>query len=351
MVTIRRSIVGTTLLTLGALALAACGAGGGGAADGASGAGSPPGQGGGGADTPVTIGLTYVPNIQFAPWYVAEEAGYFTDAGVEVTLRHHGQDEDLFGALAAGVEQVVVSAGDEILQARSQGVDVVDFATVYQDYPVRLVVPADSPIHTLADLRGASIGIPGRYGQSWFGLLAALEQAGLTEHDVTIAEIGFTQQTALSAGRVDAVVGFVNNDVPKFRSAGLAVRVLDQDPVPLVGVGMGAAGAMIESEPAALAGILTAVHRAVQDIVADPQVAIDAAREHIPGTITPDQEEAMRRSIEATIPLYGDVDAAAWGTPEVGRWQGMADFMSAQGLLEGAVSPGEAVTDEIAANQ
>ncbi len=340
-------IIGAVTLALGVFALGACGTGG----SGPQPTGSGGGEGTAGHGSPITIGLTYVPNVQFAPWYVAQQAGYFEEQGVEVELRHHGQDEDLFGALASGREQVVVSAGDEILQARSFGVDVVDFATVYEDYPVRLIVPADSSITSLPELRGATIGLPGRYGQSWFGLLAALDQAGLTTEEVTIEEIGFTQQTALAAGHVDAVVGFLNNDVPRFRAAGLDVRVLDQEPVPLVGVGMGATGDLIENRPDALAGILTAVRRATRDIVDDPQVALDAAREYIPGTITSEQEESMRATVQATIPLYGDVEAADWGATHPQRWQEMADFMSAQGLLEAAVSPAEAVTDRIAANQ
>jgi len=47
---------------------------------------------------PVTIGLTYVPNIQFAPFYVADALGYYKDAGLKVTLRHHAANEDEFAA-------------------------------------------------------------------------------------------------------------------------------------------------------------------------------------------------------------------------------------------------------------
>ena len=39
-------------------------------------------------DDDITIGLTYTPNIQFAPFYVAEELGYFEDAGVNLSLIH-----------------------------------------------------------------------------------------------------------------------------------------------------------------------------------------------------------------------------------------------------------------------
>src|SRR5699024_1526091 len=114
-----------------------------------------------GADLPqLTLGLTYVPNVQFAPFYLAEQKGYFTDAGVDVTLRHHGESEELFGALQSGTEDVVVAGGDEMMQARSSGVPVVDIATMYTTYPVALIVPADSPIQSPDDLAGHSIGVP-----------------------------------------------------------------------------------------------------------------------------------------------------------------------------------------------
>ena len=51
--------------------------------------------------TTITVGLTYIPNIQFSPFYVAESEGLFKDAGISLTLRHHGTQEGLFTALAA----------------------------------------------------------------------------------------------------------------------------------------------------------------------------------------------------------------------------------------------------------
>src|SRR5579885_3468005 len=94
----------------------------------------------------VIIGLTYIPNIQFAPFYVADSLGYYRDAGVSVTLQHHSVNEAEFGAIASGKEDVVFGGGDEMLQARASKIPLVYVANVYAKYPVALMVPASSSI-------------------------------------------------------------------------------------------------------------------------------------------------------------------------------------------------------------
>ena len=300
---------------------------------------------------PLTIGLTYVPNIQFAPFYLAASEGYFADAGLDVTLRHHGASEDLFGALEAGEEDVVVAGGDEMLQARSQGVDVVSIATLYQDYPVVLIVPEDSDITTPGDLSGRTVGVPGPFGETYFGLLAMLDGAGLTDADVTIEHIGYTQQAALSSGHVDAVMGFVNNDVPQLEATGLDVRAIGLGAdVPLVGISLGVAGDLIDADPEALRGLVTAVGRAVADIAASPERAVEASRDFIPGTLTTDQEQVALDTVTATVPLYGDV-TGTWGAQDDATWNAMADFLLTTGLIASPVSAPEAHTNAFIASE
>ena len=108
---VRATVIGASA----SLALAACAAGPGATQSGASERGG----------SNVTIGLTYIPNVQFAPVYVADSQGLYNDAGVTATVRHHGSDEGLFTALLAGQEDVVIASGDEAAVAASQGLDLV----------------------------------------------------------------------------------------------------------------------------------------------------------------------------------------------------------------------------------
>lgn len=298
----------------------------------------------------VTLGLTYVPNVQFAPFYVAAEQGYFDDAGVDVELRHHGESEDLFGALQSGDEQVVVAGGDEMMQARSQGTPVLSIATLYRRYPVVAIVPADSPVTEPKDLAGKKIGVPGPYGETWFGLLALLDSAGLTQDDVTIENIGFTQQAALTAGHVDVAMGFANGDVPALESSGFPVRSLPvgtAEQVPLAGIGLGTTDAYAAEHPEALRAVNTAVGRAVADLLADPGVGLEASKEYIPGTLDEQQERNALATLDATVELYeGEDPVARWGEHDAGVWGRMSDFLLGQGLIETAVDAEEAHTDD-----
>ncbi len=289
----------------------------------------------------LVLGLTYTPDVQFAPFYVAEARGYYEEAGVDVTLRHHGASESLFGALEAGEEDLVVAGGDEMLQARSAQVPVTTVATLYEEYPVVLIVPEDSDITAPADVAGHTVGVPGPFGETWFGLLALLAGAGLSEEDVAVEHIGFTQQAALSAGHVDAVMGFANNDAVQFAQAGVDVRTLALEDVPLVGIGLGAHDDLADDD--ATAAVVAATLRGVEDVAADPEGAVDIAAEHIPGLADPAAREAALATVEATVPLYG----SATGENDLALWEEMAAFLGEHGLLSGEVDVSSAVTNEL----
>ncbi len=308
---------------------------------------SPAGSGSEAAGAKVTVGLTYTPDIQFSPFYVAAEKGYFKDAGLDVTLRHHGASESLFGAIQAGQEDIVYAGGDEMLQARSQDVPLVNFATYYQDYPVVLVVPADSPIQSAADLRGRSVGVPGPYGETWFGLLALLKQAGLAQTDVEVKHIGYTQQAAITTKQVDAVMGYVNNDAVRLQAAGVPVRTLpiaQADP-PLVGIGLGTTDDLLKSRQTEFRKVHEAVALAIADIVADPDEAVTLSAKYVPGLNVGPQKESALATLKATIPLFGE--AGNYGRQDAATWEAMATFMGEMELLAKPVPAGEAFTAEL----
>lgn len=295
-----------------------------------------------------TIGLTYIPNVQFSPFYVAEADGKFTAAGVTPTLRHHGASEGLFTALAAGEEQFVIAGGDELLQARSSELPLVAVSAYYRSYPVVLIVPADSGITTLAGLKGHSIGVPGKYGESWFGLQVALQTAGLTQADVTIKEIGYTQQAALSTGKVDAIVGFSNNDAVQFALSGFATRSLAiaAGEVPLVGICLITTAAYAQDNPATVKAVTAGMLAGIASVVADPDRALTVSADYVPGLSVAAAAASAKATLTATLPLWTGPGGTVDGKLDPAQWTSMADFMAANGLTPTRVDPTPAFSNQ-----
>jgi NitT/TauT family transport system substrate-binding protein len=295
----------------------------------------------------LTIGLTYIPNIQFAPFYVADALGYYKDAGLSVTLRHHSFTEAEFGAIASGKEDVVFGGGDEMLQARANNIPLVYVANVFVKYPVALMVPADSSIQRAADLRGHTIGVPGMYGETYFGLLALLQSAGLKTSDVTIQPIGFTQVAALLGHKVDAVMGYLNNESIQFQQANFSVRTLALSdvvqPLPLISNGLGALQSELDAHPDDIKAVVAATLRGVQYVIANPQQALDISKPYVPGLSDAKNAANALAVLQATIPLWQSSAQPGYNDPAT--WQAMATFMPAYGLLSGSIDVSKAYSN------
>ncbi len=284
----------------------------------------------------LTVGLTYVPDVQFAPFYVADALGYYRDAGITVHLRH-GIETNEFALLAAGKEDAIFAGGDEAMEARSaSGLDLRDVATVFQKYPVALIVPATSSIRTAADLRGHTIGVPGHYGQTYTGLLALLHSAGLSTADVTVQDIGFTQIAALVSHRVDAVMGYANNEPVQLQLQGVAIRTLNVwQAQPLISNGIVVLQGELRNHPAAVRALVSATLRGVQYASAHPADAVRLSKAYIPTLNTAASQANALAVLQATIPLWQGASKPGYNDPAA--WQSMATFLASAGLMKGAV--------------
>src|SRR3954454_1638246 len=82
------------------------------------------------------VGLGYIPNVQFAPFYVAAAKGYYAAEGLDVKFSYGGNVNDMLIQTASGKLPFVLASGDEILLARTQGVPVQMVFLLYQKFPV-----------------------------------------------------------------------------------------------------------------------------------------------------------------------------------------------------------------------
>jgi NitT/TauT family transport system substrate-binding protein len=297
---------------------------------------------------PFIVGLGYIGSVQFAPFYLADQAGYYRAAGLDVTFQNK-IDPDLVTLVGNGSIDVGIADGTSVIPAVSQGIPVRYIATLYGTFPNIVFTKASSGITTAADLRGKKIGIPGRYGSSWIMLQALLDSVGLTPADVQIVEYpAFGQGTALAQGAVDAATGFTNNEPVQAELAGTKVVVLHVDqalalPGPGLITSLGALNA--NSKRAEIVAFVAATLRAMREIVANPQKGLDASVAAVPELgKDPTTQAAI---LAATIATWtGSVQAAhGYGAFDRAGWTASIAYMTKLGLVPNPVTVDQLLVD------
>ncbi len=268
--------------------------------------------------------LTFIPNIQFAPFYVGIENGYFSDAGYDITLEHL-HEPDVLDLVAVGQANYGIVSGEQVILARSRDRDVVYVFEWFQQYPVGIVATGHNGLglYDIGDLRGRRVGIPGRFGASYTGLTAMLHGAGLAEGDIELVEIGFNAPEAFCLQTVDAAVVYVNNEPLQIINRSLAGQCGDigipdvfpaSDYADLVSNGLIVSRSHLNDNPGRVALMVGALRDALRFAIDNPAAAYLASLPHVDAL--PRESELVAALTEAAA-RQGDFLYAIPGRDEV----------------------------------
>ena len=285
---------------------------------------------------PVRLLLGFRPDVQFAPFYLAQQEGYFTKYGMEVSIEYKSGD-DIARLVGDGQAEFGVMDATDVMISRTTGIPIKYIATVYRSFPVALIGPKGSVPTDPADLAGMRIGTPGQFGSSWHALLALLDAGGLTPADVTIRTYPqFNQVEGLLNGDVDLITGFRNNEPLRLGAQGMDTDQLTVEEIaPLPGPGVIVGDGLFNSDPALHQGFVSALIEAMAPIAADPQLGLDAAIVAVP-SIAEDTETALA-VLTATIPLWTLADGGVSPLLDPDLWQSGYDTMRRLGFIDGSV--------------
>ena len=294
------------------------------------------------ASVSIRLPVGYIPNIQFAPLYVAIHKGYYAQAGLDVTL-DYSTEIDSVALVGTNNLQFAIASGDQVLPARAQGIPVVYVMAWYQGYPVGIASKPDQNIHAPKDLAGKKIGIPILSGASYIGLRALLSAGGLTEKDVTLDTVGFNQVEALTANREQAVVVYVTNEPIIMQSQGIAVNVLRvNDYLKLVSNGLITNETTLKQNPDLVKRMVQATLRGIQDTIANPAEAYEISKAYVP-TLAQADPKVNQAILSASIDLW---KAPRLGYSDPQAWQNMEKVQQDMGLLAKPIDINQAFTNQ-----
>lgn len=286
----------------------------------------------------MTVILDWFVNPDHGPIIIAEEKGYFADAGLEVEVIAPADPADPPKLAAAGKADLAISYQPQLHLQVHEGLPLKRVGTLIATPLSCLLVIDDGPIKTIADLKGGKIGYSVA-GVEEALLKTMLAGAGLTLDDVTLINVNWSLSPALLAGQVDAVVGaFRNFELNQMEIEGTEGRCfyLEEEGIPsydeLIFVGN-----PDSFDADAVKRFLRAIELATQYIVNHPQ----ESWEIFSATSSELQDELNEKAWADTLPRFALRPAAL----DHGRYARFEAFMAEQGLVEGVLPVSDLAVD------
>lgn len=278
----------------------------------------------------IVVGMPFIPNIQFAHFYVADIEGYFAEEGLDVTFDYNFENDVVQRIATNNQVTFALASADSILLARSKGLPVKAVMATTQAFPIGFISKTATGITTAQDLRGKTIGIPGRFGASYIGLQAILRASNLSENDVSIQEIGFAQVAALTDNKVDVVSGYINNEPIQLANAGVAVDVLAVSTLyPLASDHLIVSEKTLAEDRELVLKFARALLKGMNSVSENPNQAYQTAIQAIPEANQVDPRIGLA-VLKATIALW---QAADVGVIQVENWQNSHDLLVQMDLI------------------
>jgi len=282
-------------------------------ATGCGGSGAEPG-----APSGATLVLDFTPNAAHAGIYAAQELDYYTDAGVDLTVRQPGESTDAPKLLAAGRAELAILDIHDLGIARERGLDLVGVMPLAQRPLAAVLARADGPVRRPRDLEGRLVGVTGLPSDEAV-VDSEVSADGGDPAEVRRVTIGFNAVASLAAGRVDAATGFWNAEGVALRRQGVPTRVFKVNRYgapPYPELVLVTSRATLERNPELIAAAIDATAHGYAYATRHPERALDALLAAVPGLDRGEQAAQLRALGRDLQPAPFDRDVlrawAAW---------------------------------------
>ncbi len=294
----------------------------------------------------VTFVLDWTPNTNHTGIYVAQELGYFEEAGLEVEIAQPPEDSSV-ALVASGKADFSISFQDSLAAALAgdDAMPVTAVAAVIQHNTSGIISRAGEGMDTPKGMEGHSYA-------TWNGAieLATLERVieadgGDFSKIEMIPSTVTDEVTALKTDSVDSIWIFYGWAGVKTELEGLETDYFafaDIDPVfdyytPVIIAG----NEFLENNPETAKAFLEAAGRGYQYAIDNPEEAAQILCDAVPEL----DIELVKASQNYLADQY-KADAQYWGQIDAQRWNAFYKWVNDNGLVEGTVPLDTGFTNE-----
>lgn len=281
----------------------------------------------------LTLDLDFYPNPDHAGIYMAQEEGFFKEAGLDLTINSPTDPSAPLKDVAAGRADLAVTYEPEVVLAHEEGLDAVAVGALVNQPLTSLIWLKKSGIKGPADLKGKTVSFAGIPYQEAF-LTTILRRAKVPASTVKAVNVGFGLIPSLANGSAQAMLGgYSNVEGVDLRERGLApvVTPVDQLGVPTYDeLVLVARRSTLEEDGQKIRLFMSALRRGTEAAIANPKAATEAVLA-ANSSLEPKLTEA---EIEATLPLLGARTAGKpYGYMDPKEWEAFAAWMHDEELI------------------
>ena len=301
----------------------------------------------------VSVQLDWVVRGNHAMFFVARDNGYFAENGIEVTAIRKGTGSpDAMRLVANGNAEFGFGDLPTLAVARSQNVPVVALVAVNQHSPLSMISLAkERQLKKPADLKGLNIGIHPA-GSTYIFFKAFLAANGMSEADVEKSTVSPPYENYLLLGRVDAVPGYIDAEVPELEAkaggpGSLSIMLGSDFGYEVYGSGLFTSQTMVDEKPDLVKRFVAAYLKAFQFVVDNPEEAADIVVKANPEYA--EKRDVLVKQLQADIRstfTSAETERHSLGWMSDAAWEKTIGVLSAQGALKGTVAAQDVYTDE-----
>lgn len=298
----------------------------------------------------VKLQLKWVPQAQFAGYYVALDKGYYKDEGLDVEILPGGPDIVPEQQVASGAADIGVDWVASLLPHQEEGLPLVEIAQIYQKSGLVLVSKKEAGINSAADLKGKKVG--NWMGGNEFEILALFDKYKFDPNkDLEFAKQGFTMDQFFS-GEVDAASAMTYNEYQVVLEQGtpasdLNVIDMNAEGVAMLEDNLFANKEWLEANKETAAKFLRASLKGWKQAIDDPEGAVDSVmKDAEEGSTSRDHQVTMMKEVAKLI-LPEGFDPAKMGYIDEAAFKQTADIAHQFGVIKNPADLKEAYTNEI----